>query len=53
MRAMIVRIPLVSDDAIRSIIRAYRAMLNEGVAPVDSKEWGYDLHMQRKPDGTW
>lgn len=51
--ALVVRIPNVPDGVISSIIRAYRAMLNEGISPIDSKEWGYDLHMRRNPDGKW
>ena len=50
---MVVRIPLVPLAVMQAVARAYRAMLAEGVAPIDSKEWGYDLHMQRKPDGNW
>lgn len=48
-----VRIPLLSMGQIRVLIRAYRAMLREGVKPLDSTEWGYTLKMRRLDDGSW
>lgn len=48
-----VRIPHMPMDTIWSIARAYRAMLREGVTPLDSKEWGYTLQISRLPDGSY
>ena len=48
-----VRIPYVGIDVIKAIARAYRAMLAEGVSPLDSVEWGYTMRMDSKPDGSW
>lgn len=48
-----VRIPSLPISQVKAIIRAYRAMLREGVVPMDSAEWGYTLRMRRLPDGNW
>ena len=50
---MEIRIPDMPMDQIRAVIRAYRAMLREGVTPLDSNEWGYTLMMRQLPDGSW
>ena len=46
------RIPYpVSDGLLRSIIRAYRAMLDEGVEPMENGNWW--LYMRPYDDGKW
>lgn len=48
-----VRIPDMPIEQVKATIRAYRAMLREGVSPLDSVEWGFTLQMRRLPDGSW